>query len=342
MTPAVSVIIPCKNAAAWLAQAIESCLGQTWSDLEVIVVDNGSSDASLTLARSYLSRSVKVLECARQGASAARNAGLEQARGAFIQFLDADDVLHPDKVRSQMERLACGPTSSIASGAWARFRQAPSEAVFSAEPVWRDSSPSEFLISSWLGGGMMPNFAWLTPRTAIDKAGPWNERLSLNDDGEFFTRVVLASSGIVFCAKARGYYRRPDAPSLSRRRDEAALASAYTAIELSCANLLKHCHSPEAARACATQFLRFAFGTYPDAPDLVEAAERYAKELGGSGLRAPGGRGFQVLSNTFGWKFAKRSQRAWQGLKALLAPPGAIGRSGAHAALPEPASKARK
>src|ERR1700716_3420210 len=99
MSPAVSVIIPCRNAAAWLADSIESCLGQTWSDLEVIVVDNGSTDGSLALARSYQLQSIKVLECARRGASAARNAGLEQARGAFIQFLDADDVLHPDKVR---------------------------------------------------------------------------------------------------------------------------------------------------------------------------------------------------------------------------------------------------
>src|SRR5437016_13006727 len=98
MSALVSVITPCKNAAPWLADAIESCLQQTWPNLEIIVVDNGSSDASMEIARRYES-SVTLLECKRPGASAARNAGLEKARGDFIQFLDADDVLDRDKIR---------------------------------------------------------------------------------------------------------------------------------------------------------------------------------------------------------------------------------------------------
>src|ERR1700680_2545268 len=102
MSPLVSVIIPCKNGAPWLAEAIDSCLHQSWRDLEVIVVDNGSSDASREIVRGYASSSVVLLECQRPGASAARNTGLERARGDFIQFLDADDVLDRDKIRLQM------------------------------------------------------------------------------------------------------------------------------------------------------------------------------------------------------------------------------------------------
>ena len=320
MSSFVSVIIPCRNGARWLADAIESSLGQTWKDLEVMVVDNGSTDASLQVARRYQSPSLTVMECARPGASAARNAGLERARGDFIQFLDADDVLDRDKIRLQMERLASAPRTSIASAAWARFQTLPSEAAFCAEPVWRDLAPDKFLISSWLGGGMMPNFAWLTPRETIAKAGPWNERLSLNDDGEFFCRVVLASSQVVFCDDARGYYRTASDSTLSRRRDRAALASAFEAIELSCRHLLADGKTPEAARACATQYQRFLFDAYPDAPDLVATAERRVAQLGGSSLTIPGGRMFQIIAGRFGWKAAKRCQRAWHGLKARIAP----------------------
>jgi glycosyltransferase involved in cell wall biosynthesis len=318
MASTVSIIIPCKNAAVWLADAIESCLRQTWRDLDIIVVDNGSTDASLAVARGYQPRAVTVLECSRPGASAARNAGLAQARGDFIQFLDADDVLDHDKIHIQMARLAGGVPSSVASGAWAGFRRVPEDAVFSAEPVWRDLSPTEFLISSWQGGGMMPNFAWLTPRAVIEKAGPWNESLSVNDDGEFFTRVTLASSGILFCPDARGYYRSTAAVTLSRRRECAALASALEAIALSSKSLLRRCASREAMSACATNYQRFAFYAYPDAPDLVAAAERRVRELGGSNLPVPGGRAFQVVARRLGWKVAKRGQRAWHGLKASL------------------------
>jgi GT2 family glycosyltransferase len=311
MSSLVSVIIPCKNGADWLADAIESCLRQTWKDREIIVIDDGSTDASLHVARRYESAAVIVLRSERSGASAARNVGIARARGDFIQFLDADDLLDPDKLRIQIERLAHGPELSVASGAWTRFRSDPGEATFTVEPVWRDFSPADFLIASWQGGGMMPNFVWLTPRGVIANAGPWNETLSLNDDGEFFSRVVLASSQILFCANARGYYRSAADTTLSRRHDDAALASALEAIRLSCEHLLRHGESPSAKAACATQFQRFVFDAYPDRPDLVQAAERRVEALGGSPLRIGGGRGFQLIARAFGWKLAKRCRRAW-------------------------------
>jgi glycosyltransferase involved in cell wall biosynthesis len=310
------VIIPCRNGAAWLGAAIESCLGQIWQHLEVIVVDDASTDGSRDVARGYQARGVVAIDSPRRGASAARNVGLQRARGDFIQFLDADDVLDVDKIRTQVERLADAPAGAVASGAWARFRERTGEAAFITEPVWRDFlAPEEFLITSWLGGGMMANFAWLAPRTVLDSAGLWDETLSLADDGEYFCRVVLAASAVVFCGNARGFYRSGAAPSLSGRRDRAALASAYAAIDLSCGRLLQRCGSPVAKTACATDYLRFAYAAYPQARDLVMLAERRARELGGSELRPGGGLAFQLLAKSFGWKFGKHCQRAWHNFK---------------------------
>jgi glycosyltransferase involved in cell wall biosynthesis len=320
MSALVSVIIPCRNGAVWLADAIESCLGQTWKDLEIIVVDDGSSDGSRNVAARYRDRGVVALDSPRRGAAAARNAGLQRARGEFIQFLDADDVLDAEKIRVQMERLADAPAGAVGSGAWARFREQPSEAVFAAEPVWRDfPAPEEFLIASWRGGGMMANFAWLSPRAVLDRAGPWDETLSLVDDGEYFCRVVLAASAVVFCSNARGFYRSAAAPGLSRRRDRPALISAFTATDLSCRHLLQRCNSLAAKAACATNYQRFAYDAYPEARDLVAVAERRARELGGSELRPGGGRAFQLLAKCFGWKFGKHCQRLWHNLKTRRA-----------------------
>jgi glycosyltransferase involved in cell wall biosynthesis len=319
MSPRVSIIIPCRNGAAWLGAAIESCLGQSWPNLQVIVVDNGSTDGSLDLAKRYEARAVTVIACERVGASAARNVGLKHADGDLIQFLDADDQLDADKIRRQVERLNAAPAASVASGAWARFARDPSEAVFTPEAVWRDFAPEEFLIASWLGGGMMPNFAWLTPRALIERAGPWNETLSVNDDGEFFCRVVLASSGIAFCAGARGCYRSAGASTLSKRRDAGALASAFTAVDLSCRHLLQRCNSAAALKACATHYQRFAYDAYPQAAELVAQAEKRAVELGGSDLRAGGGPAFQMLARALGWKLGKRAQLAWRSLRGRAA-----------------------
>jgi glycosyltransferase involved in cell wall biosynthesis len=319
MPPRVSIIIPCRNGAKWLGEAIESCLGQSWPNLQIIVVDNGSSDGSLALAKRYETRGITVLACEQAGASAARNVGLKHADGDLIQFLDADDLLDADKIRRQVERLNTAPAGSVASSAWARFAREPSEAVCTPEVVWRDFAPEDFLIASWLGGGMMPNFAWLTPREVIERAGPWDEMLSLNDDGEFFCRVVLKSAGIVFCADSRGYYRSAGAPTLSQQRDSQALASAFTAVDLSCRYLLQRCNAAAAVKACATHYQRFAYDAYPQAADLVALAEQRALELGGSDLRPGGGPAFQMLARGLGWKLGKRAQLAWRSLRGRAA-----------------------
>lgn len=319
MSPRVSIIIPCRDGVAWLGEAIESCLGQSWASLQIVVVDNGSTDGSFDLAKRYEPRGVTVLPCERAGASAARNVGLAHADGDLIQFLDADDLLDAEKISRQVECLKAAPAASLASGAWARFTHDPSEAAFTPEAVWRDFAPEEFLIASWLGGGMMPNFAWLTPRAVIERAGPWNEALSVNDDGEFFCRVVLASSGIAFCAGARGYYRSAGASTLSSRRDGAALASAFAAVDLSCRHLLHRSNAAAATKACATHYQRFAYDAYPQAADLVARAEKRALELGGSDLRPGGGPAFQMLSRGVGWKLGKRAQQAWRTLRGRAA-----------------------
>jgi hypothetical protein len=263
-----------------------------------------------------------VLECEQTGAGAARNVGLKHADGDLIQFLDADDRLDADKIRRQVERLDAAPAASVASGAWAHFARDPNDAVFTPEAVWHDFAPEDFLIASWLGGGMMPNFAWLTPRAVIERAGPWNEALSVNDDGEFFCRVVLASSGVAFCADARGYYRAAGALTLSKRRDSDALTSAFTAVDLSCRHLLQRCNTATAKKACATHYQRFAYDAYPQAAELVAQAEKRAVELGGSDLRAGGGPAFQMLARGLGWKLGKRAQQAWRTLRGRAAAPG--------------------
>lgn len=316
MTALVTVIIPCRNAASWLAQAVESSLDQSWPAVEIIIVDNGSTDGSLAVARSYEGARLSVLECQRPGASAARNDGLAHANGDFIQFLDADDVLDRNKVALQMGRLATVPAGSIASGGWARFHGDLAEARFTPEPVWSDLAAEDFLISSWLGGGMMPDFAWLTPRAVIEAAGPWDESLSVGDDGEYFCRVALAASGILFCGEARGYYRSGAPDTLSRRRDRKALESAYRAIELSCEHLLARNHSSPARTACAALHQRFIYDVFPEVPDLVAQAEARVETLGGSDLQIEGGRGFQTIKRCLGWKAARRAQLQWHNLIA--------------------------
>ena len=308
MIPLVSILIPCHHAAPWLAATLESALAQTHPRTEIIFVDDGSTDHSLALARTFEPRGVRVVTQPNAGASAARNHALRLACGDFIQFLDADDLLAPDKISAQLATLAASPPRSVAAGPWGRFATDPAAAVFVLEDNWRDSAPLDWLALNFAGRGMMPPAAWLTPRTVLDAAGPWDERLSLNDDGEYFCRVLLASSGIRFCAVARTFYRSNLSSSLSRRRSAAAWTSAYLSHELCEGHLLSAEDSPRTRRACADLYQRFAYAAYPDCPALVSSAETRARALGGSTERPGGARAFRLLATVLGWKLARRLQ----------------------------------
>jgi glycosyltransferase involved in cell wall biosynthesis len=311
VSPLVSVVVPCFNAERFLQPAILSCLNQTWDRIELLIVDDGSTDDSLAIAKAAESARCKVFKQNHRGAAAARNLGLSMAQGDFIQYLDADDLIAPDKIDRQIRCLAECP-DHVASCEWGRFQTDPAETKFVPEEVWRDFDPAGFVISSWLGGGMMPPIAWLTPRYISDKAGPWNDELSLNDDGEYFTRVLLASRGVRFCKGARCFYRSGSSNSLSARKDRAALTSAYRAAELASANLLAYADNAITRMACAWQFRRFAYDAYPGVPDLVTVAEQRCAELGGSRLKPGGGRAFQLTARLVGWKVARHAQVAWR------------------------------
>ncbi|HND63118.1 MAG TPA: glycosyltransferase family A protein, partial [Opitutaceae bacterium] len=118
MPPLVSILIPCHNAARWLRPTLESALAQDWDQCEIIVVDDGSTDGSTALALEFVPRGVRVIAQTNQGASAARNHAIREARGDYFQFLDADDLLSPGKIRAQLALLALRPPGSVATCGW--------------------------------------------------------------------------------------------------------------------------------------------------------------------------------------------------------------------------------
>lgn len=304
MSDLVSILIPCHNAEKWLEETILSALAQTWINKEIIVVDDGSTDDSLSVARKFESRGVHVICQSNLGAGAARNSALRLSKGEYVQYLDGDDLLDKNKIESQLFLLSKNP-SCIASGQWARFEQDPNRAQFSSEPVWRNMPPIDWLTCSWLGGGMMPVHAWLIPRSIAEKAGLWNESLSLNDDGEYFCRVILASDGVLFCPEAKCYYRSGISGSLSRLVSESAKESQFRSFEICASHLINREDSARTRLACSNTYQRFVYGSYPKWNYLVQQAESNIENLGGSDLKPTGGPVFKLISFLLGWKLAR-------------------------------------
>ena len=195
MTALVSILIPAYNAERWIGETMRSALDQTWSHKEIIVVDDGSRDNTLVVAKRYESKHVKVLSQDNEGASATRNRALEHAQGDYIQWLDADDLLAQDKISEQLKESECCQSSRVLlTSALGRFFFRPHRAKIIPNPLWRDLLPVEWLLIKFNENVWMNPAAFLVSRRLSDLAGSWNVHLSLDDDGEYFSRVVAARS----------------------------------------------------------------------------------------------------------------------------------------------------
>jgi glycosyltransferase involved in cell wall biosynthesis len=299
----VSILIPCRNAATTLRETLESALAQGGVETEIIVVDDGSSDGSLEIAKDYEVRGVRVIEGPRINASAARNRALQASSGDYIQYLDADDLLGANKISQQVEVLEKYP-DCVATARWGRFTHTAEDAVFANDDQLRDWSPVDWLVFHCGQHQMMHPAAWLLPRTLAERAGLWDERLTLNDDGEYFARVVGVSRGLKCVVGATSYYRTVSAPSLSKSRSRKAFESFYCSL-LGTINVMLGLESSGRTRASAADALqRFMYEVYPAVRRERFLAASRIKELGGSALRPDFGPQGELISRLLGWRAA--------------------------------------
>lgn len=224
-TPLVSIIIPCFNAASTLAETIQSCLDQEHAEIEIIVVDDHSTDysAEVAAALSQSDARVHVYTSTGKGQSAARNYGRARAKGEFVKFLDADDCLSLDVIREQVARLD-GCQKALSHCAWAHFVDTPGDCPTNAQVTDQDyESVEEFLAQLWMSN-MYPLHAWLIPRALLTEDIRWDESLTQNEDGEFFARLIARAQEVRF-SKGTAFYRKPAEGHVSQRQGSTHMRS---------------------------------------------------------------------------------------------------------------------
>lgn len=218
MEPLVDVIIPCFNGSRFLGEAIDSALSQTYSRVEVTVVDDGSTDRTHEVVRNYGDR-VRYVRIPHAGLSAARNAGIRCTRGHLLLFLDADDYLAADAVASHVAAARARPSGAVYYGAWhdvdvsGRPLGEASLYPLSTEPLHR-----------LLEGYCPPCNTLVVRREVLEAVGPFDETLSLQEDWDLWLRVAGQGYEFVPVPRALAAYRRyPE--SMSRTADPGEVAA---------------------------------------------------------------------------------------------------------------------
>lgn len=248
-TPLVSIIIPCRNGERTLAATLDSCLAQTWPALEIIVVDNASSDASPHLAQDIAAGAgtpIFIHSCTQLGANHARREGYQHARGSFIRWLDADDQLAPEVTERQVRALIREPDHDIAYCDWvwrrhldhvatpAELRNMPASHAAAAygdrcwrhnprnskiaEADFRGSADDDFLLRL-LEDRWLPPHAYLLRRQAaqrlIDLEAFYPER-KVAQDRECFTLAALLGMRFKYVADTEVYYNAWSTDQITR------------------------------------------------------------------------------------------------------------------------------
>jgi glycosyltransferase involved in cell wall biosynthesis len=295
--PTLSVVIPAYNSGRYLVQAIKSAASQTVPPSEIIVVDDGSTDDTRERLAPYAGR-VTYIPQENQGASAARNRGVEAATGELIAFLDADDVWHPRKTEIQLQAMAERPELGLLGSGTFDWPTREFPAVAPQAAVVRPISWSHLVVRTTLATSSV-----IARRRTLERVGPFDVTLQGPEDRDLFLRVAEVTAVAEINLALTGYRNSPGSLSkqvktcemgmrkiLRRLDDRGAWGSCSPLRRKSYSYMYHNCSYLHGAlrdypRALAYQWRSFGWYPLPYHPDEVSTAFERPKRLAVNVLR---------------------------------------------------------
>lgn len=301
--PLVSIIIPVYNSEKNIFDTIESCINQTYTNIEIIVINDGSKDNSENIIKNFSDNRLKYFSTQNFGACHARNIGIKNSSGKLIQFLDADDLLHIDKIKNQVSSYLMHGNQYIYSSQQYNIYNNTHYYDKYLNIFERNFSPIDYLekitneFGKYLNTGV-----WLLPRQILDNIGLWDESLKINQDGDFFIRAIINSNGIKYSDSSIFYYRRDSIASVGKSRSKEALRSWLYSYE-KYQNYFFENFSEDIAKDLSWKtYSKFYCSNFPNEPELLKKCEILINNLGFKKIYAYGGNRFVSFSKVIGVK----------------------------------------
>ena len=184
-SPTVSVIIPVSNGVQHIEGAVDSVLNQTFQDFEILVVDDGSTDATKAAIEPWIKqRKIRYFYQQNKGPAAARNIGIRHAKGQYLKFLDYDDLLYSEQLQRQVEHLKDRPSSVISATGYDLEFDSKKRVVVN---LWLGKDQ----LGQFIGGNPCPIHSILVSRSLVDNAGSFDESLLTHEDSDLWLRILM-------------------------------------------------------------------------------------------------------------------------------------------------------
>lgn len=308
--PLVSIIVSCYNGEKYIADTLNSLLNQTYSNLEIVVVNDGSTDKSELIITSFADSRIKYYKQSNKGQCAALNTGFAKSTGTYIKFYDADDILHPEVIEGQVQTLNEQGDDCISFIEWRRFYNDTlpgSVDVNDPHTIHKDCTPIEY-ITLKEHPPMYQCGLWLLPRALLLKTGLWDERLSLINDTEFFSRIMRQVRFLRFSDNGYTLYRtNATETSLSKDLSRKGIKSALLSIDLTAKWLLSIENSERIKKIIVNAYIMVLEWAFPKQMALAKIVERRLKQYPREYVvHTKSGKVYNVVMKLFGWKTANR------------------------------------
>lgn len=317
MTRLTSIIIPCYNAEKWIRECIDSALSQTYSPIEVIVVDDGSTDNSVAVIKEYGDK-IRWISCENGGPSAARNRGIQLSKGEYIQFVDADDYISLDKVKQAVECLELFNTD-IVYGDWCnQYHKVDGTTELSDYKI---NQPTDDIIYYTIAYNKIHVGSCLFKHEVFEKVSEFNESLRIAEDYDFFVRLALAGATFTYQAGCHYFYRIYGAVTASHGQGidhpkavELALNSMSLVLGEKGLSTDKYRH----ALACNYFSVARSYLMVRAISAADRCYEKCTKLSGTRKFKSDGNSNFEKVYNLFGWVIAARLISSFNSLQTTF------------------------
>lgn len=301
--PLVSILIPLYNAEQYIEETITKALEQTYSNTELVIVDDHSTDNSLKIAQKYASEKVHIYSNPKKGGNSARNYAFEKCNGEYIKFMDADDYCTNDMIEKQMERMLKDGDENTLIFSPVKMPYPDGKFFLPPREIDKDYIPGiELLIDIWRERGWNCPHCHLMHRNLFVKSKGWDESILRNQDGEFFARVAAEASKSLSVKNVFAIWRQTG-NGVSTRKSTESHKSVLLTFKRIINLILSYKDTSETRYACANHLGLFLYMHYDTIQPLIPDILKVYNELG-TGIVLPNRKTIKILRFFLGWRNA--------------------------------------
>lgn len=301
-TPLVSICIPLYNASEYIHETLTRILEQTYTNIEVVVVDDYSTDESYKIAKTFKSDKIRVLRNPKKGGNAARNFAFQQSKGDYVKFMDADDYCSENMIKAQLERLLKEGTNYTL--VFSKLKVFYLDSLYDKDrAIDKDYIPGiELLIDIWRLKGFNCSHCYLMSRQLVEQSGGWNEAILKNQDAEFFARVIALSDKALSVPDEFAVWRHTGKGVSTNTSAEAINSVIYT-LDIISKLIIRYKDTAEMREICGRYIGAYVLGNYAHTKYLLPKVEELLNDINAK-MKFPNRKLISLFTFCFGWRIA--------------------------------------